>query len=202
MKGHNLLIECGPMSSDELRQVWSECVESIVQANAHRLSDHPSWMVELLRHLPRYELPRRARNADQAVATVDIVRRRGKATCVEWAAICAADARVAGDLAARAVLVDQVDEYDQPIPGAYHVIVVYGDGRDVDVTQMLPGYDAVGDEWWLAHGHCCRDCALGIDGARTTCQPCAAAQAQQAAEMAGCSMGRCDAPRGMGRWIP
>lgn len=191
---HDLLIECGAMSSDELRQTWEGMVDGITEANAHRIAEHPEWIVALLASPPTYELPRRRANVDQVCGTIDIVLKRRKATCVEWAAICAAHARVTGDLNARAVLVDQVDENDDPIPGAFHVIVIYGDGTDADVTQMLPGYHGR-EAWWLDHGHCCRDCALGINGARTTCTPCAAADAERraamppqptVAEMAGC----------------
>lgn len=180
---HRLTIECGDMTSAELQQLWGETVDAMVDMNAHLITDHPGWMDELLARPPTYEKPRRARNVDQVVATIDIVRKRGRATCVEWAAICAGDARAAGDLAAHARLVDQVDEHDKPIPGAYHVIVVYGNGQERDVTQMLPGYNGNPDAWWLDHGHCCRDCALGIDGAKTTCAPCAAAEAERAASM-------------------
>lgn len=180
---HNLLIECGAMGSDELRQIWEEMVEGMVQANAHRIEDHPEWIDALLQAPPEYETPRRRAGVDQVCATIDIVLRRRKATCVEWAAICAAHARVLGDFNARAVLVEQVDENDDPIPGAFHVIVVYGDGHEKDVTQMLPGYVGHPDAWWIDHGHCCRDCALGIDGAQTTCTPCAAAEAARLAAM-------------------
>lgn len=185
---HNLLIELGPASSEELRVYWEGACEGLCEANAHWFADHPQ---EIDGPMPRYEDPRGkvcngARVADQALGSAPVIHKRLKATCFDWCAYVAGLRRAQGDKDARVILIPVVGEYGRAIPFRYHALVETGDGEIIDATQDLPGYQG-SDEWWADHGHCCKDCALGSHEPED--QPCE--ECDQAAEAAGCSTGTC-----------
>ena len=183
---HNLIIECAPASSEDLRRQWERVVEGIVEYNAEWFADH---LDEVDGPLPRYEEPREAgKLADQRVGTAPVVHARGKATCVEWCAYVAGLLRCRdGEIGCSVVLVPVFSpKYNKEVPYTYHAVVERADGTIEDVTADLPGYSgAMGSHphdapWYKKLGHCCSDCALGVDGAQSTCEPCAIAQQQRA----------------------
>ena len=176
---HNLIIECAPASSEDLRRQWEAVVEGVVEYNAEWFSDN---MDKVDGPLPKYEEPRTAGSlADQRVATAPVIHARNKATCVEWCAYVAGLIRCKdGEKDCQVLLVPVFSpKYDKEIPYTYHAVIQRADGSIEDVTTDLPGYmgmyEAQSDsqEWWANIGHCCEDCALGIDGAASTCEPCA-----------------------------
>jgi len=179
---HNLIIECAPASSEELRKQWEAVVEGVVEYNAEWFSNH---METVDGPLPKYEEPRNAGAlADQRVATAPVIHQRNKATCVEWCAYVAGLIRSRDGEAGCEVLLVPVfsPKYDKEIPYTYHAVVRRADNSIEDVTADLPGYmgkyqsQSDSTEWWANVGHCCEDCALGIDGAASTCEPCAVSQ--------------------------
>lgn len=189
---HNLVIECGPASSDELRRQWQWIANGVADFNAEWFHDHPG---EVEMPLPVYETPRKAGGvADQRVACAPVVRTRGKATCVEWAAYCCGAMRLAGEDCSVVLVEARSPKYDKPVPYSYHALVEVqprdAQGRPAgepvvhDVTAELPGYyDATMGHsdvpWWERLGHCCSDCALGRHGKSTPCTGCAQAGSAQ-----------------------
>lgn len=185
---HNLIIECGPASSDELRRHWQRVANGIADMNAEYFADHPD---KIDMPLPRYETPREAGGiADQRVGNAWVVRRRGKATCVEWAAYCCGAMRVRGTPCDVVLVEARSMKYNKPIPYSYHALVEAvdpetGETRRIDVTADLPGYHQASmghpdDPWWIRLGHCCEDCALGEHGKETPCEECAVTGAAEA----------------------
>jgi len=172
MSRHDLHIEVKAPSSVSLRDQWTAVSEGLTACNVTAILQDPGLSYRLANNLPKYEPPRRAGRADQAVGTLPVVLERGKATCIEIAAVDAAMRRVGGDRAARVAL---IDVYNRRIgaaqPYAYHAVVVCGDGTISDPTRALPG--AADEEYWAAAGHCCEDCALETPGHKTVCEPCA-----------------------------
>jgi len=165
---YDLVMEMGPASSEDLKRYWSRMLEGVVEYNAEWMADHGSDVP-----IPQYENPRQAGQiAAQRIAAVPRILQRGKATCAEWAAVAAAQLRLAGDHEAHCVLIDVFNpHYGVPSDYEYHVIVRRGDGTEFDPTQDLPGYRGTGD-WVKDNGHCCRDCALKINGKQTPCTSC------------------------------
>ena len=184
---HNLIIECAPASSEELRRQWEAVVEGVVEYNAEWFGYN---LDKVDGPLPKYEEPRSAGSlADQRVATAPVIHTRDRATCVEWCAYVAGLIRCRdGEMGCQVILVPVFSpKYDKEIPYTYHAVVQRANGSIEDVTADLPGYmghssQSDSQEWWAHIGHCCQDCALGIDGASSTCQPCAEAQDQKHAE--------------------
>lgn len=185
---HNLLIECGPATSEDLMRQWSAVCDGLCEYNAHWFADNRN---KIDGPLPRYEDPRGVFNdhggrvADQALGTAPVIHARGKATCFDWCAYVAGLLRFQGDLGARVILIPVVGEYERAIPYRYHALVETGDGEILDPTCDLPGYQGT-DEWWTDHGHCCKDCALGTHEPEE--QPCPDCETAQAA---GCKTGTC-----------
>lgn len=184
---HNLLIEFGPCTSEELRTYWEAQCEGLVEANAHWFADNPQGRDG---PFPRYEDPRGVmsgsrRIADQALGAAPAVIARGRATCFDWCAFVAGLMRFQGDKKACVVLIPVADAYGNTMDFRYHALVKTGSGEIIDATRDLPGYQGT-DEWWSDHGHCCQDCALGThDLEQQPCEECDVAQA------AGCSTGTC-----------
>jgi len=164
----NLVMEMGPASSESLKRYWGRMLEGAVEYNAEWMADHGSEI-----RLPTYEEPRSGgKTAAQRIGTAPVIISRGKATCAEWAAVAAAQLRLAGDANAKCVLIDVFDpRYGTTVDYDYHVIVRRGDGTEFDPTQDLPGYRGTGD-WVKDNGHCCRECALKVNGHKTPCTSC------------------------------
>ena len=191
---HNLLIEFGPCSSEELRNYWEAQCEGLVEANAHWFADNPEKMDG---PFPRYEAPRdvkvgNRRFADQALGGAPAILGRGRATCFDWCAFVAglmrckaAKGMPGGDANACVTLIPVADAYGRTLDFSYHALVKLSNGEILDATLDLPGYQGT-DEWWSDHGHCCPDCALGTHEVEE--QPCEECEVAQAA---GCSTGTC-----------
>jgi hypothetical protein len=170
MSRHDLHIEFDGATSDDLRDTWTAVAEGLTAANVAAIRADPTLPQRLAHDLPRYENPRRAPAADQAVATLPVVVKRGRATCIEICAIDAAVRRLSGDPRARVGLIDVYSpRFQAPVPFTYHAIVICGDGRVEDPTAALPG--ASPDPFWASAGHCCQACALE-DGQKTPCHTC------------------------------
>ncbi len=168
---HDLHVEVAAPSSLSLRDQWTAVAEGLTACNVTAIRQDPRLIERLAVQLPRYEPPRKAGKADQAVGTLPVVLTRGRATCIEIASIDAAIRRLDGDHAARVALIDVYSErIGAPMPYAYHAIVVCGDGSVSDPTRALPG--AADVEWFAAAGHCCSGCALEEPGHKTVCTSC------------------------------
>lgn len=166
---HDLHIEIDAPDSIGVRDQWTAVAEGLTAANLAAINDDPALLGEL--GGLAYEQPRRAGKADQAVASLPVVIRRGRATCIEICAIDAAARRWQGDHRARVGLIDVFsDRYQRPIAYSYHAIVVCGDGTISDPTRALLGAQDV--PFHASAGHCCSACALEEPGHKTTCEPC------------------------------
>lgn len=194
-----ILIEFGPATSAELMYQWGIAIEGLVEYNAHWFADNQS---KIEGPLPRYENPRdlsvvepdgRTKVlADQVLGSAPVIIARGRATCFDWAAFVAGLLRFRaqqgyanGDAGAEVRLIPVIGEYGDEIPFRYHAVVLRSDGTAEDVTRDLPGYQAMAENWWEDHGHCCLDCALGVHAEEQPCEECEVAQA------AGCPTGTC-----------
>lgn len=91
----------------------------------------------------RYEGPQPVsqNDPDQHIGTLSHVLKKKKATCIEAAAIVAAEERVAGREAS-VRLIESLDTYGEPLPYEYHAVVELDDGTLVDPSQVLPGYSS------------------------------------------------------------
>ena len=168
---HDLHVEVAAPSSLSLRDQWTAIAEGLTACNVTAIRQAPELVERLSGKLPRYEPPRKAGKADQAVGTLPVVLTRGRATCIEIASIDAAIRRLDGDPGARVALIDVYnDRIGAAMPYAYHAIVVCGDGSISDPTRALPG--AANVEWYAAAGHCCSSCALEEPGHQTVCTSC------------------------------
>lgn len=109
-----------------------------------------------------YENPRMSTDG-QRKGTLSEVLRRGRATCIEAAAIEAALFRHDENVHAVVALVPE--KYREKIrPGVFHAVVELPGGKVIDSSEALEGYaPAVGGHWWKKHGHCCSQCALGYE---------------------------------------
>ncbi|MCK4960201.1 MAG: hypothetical protein KAT00_12395 [Planctomycetes bacterium] len=166
---HDLHIEIDAPDSLGVRDQWTAIAEGITAANVATIQARPALLSHMAR--VRYENPRRAGRADQAVASLPVVIERGRATCIEVCAIDAAARRVQGDTRARVALIDVFSErYQTTRAYTYHAIVVCGDGTIADPTRALLGAQDL--PFHAAAGHCCSDCALEKPGHKTTCAPC------------------------------
>jgi len=166
---HDLHIEIDAPDSLGVRDQWTAIAEGVTAANVAAINRRPALLASV-RGL-RYENPRRAGKADQAVASLPVVVRRGRATCIEICAIEAAARRHAGDHRARVGLIDVFSErYQTPLAYTYHAIVICGDGSISDPTRALAGAEDL--PFHAAAGHCCSACALEEPGHQTTCAPC------------------------------
>ena len=106
-----------------------------------------------------YEEPRMT-GEGQKVGSLSEVIHRGKATCIEAAAIDAALFRYDNGQRAFVALIP-VKYRDKVKPGHFHAVVVLPSGQVIDSSNSLEGYQpAVGGKWWEKHGHCCHKCAL------------------------------------------
>jgi len=193
---HNLIIECGEATSDELLEQWEMLANGVADYNAAWFRAHPD---EVDMPMPRYESPRAAGGvAAQRVGCAPVVRRRGKATCVEWAAYCCGAMRHAG-VPCEVLLVNaRSPKHGQDIPYEYHAVVRDENGVIHDVTADLPGYlnaPSMGHPdapWWERLGHCCEKCALEEDGHKTPCAGCMDSGCADAV----CPMDQLDSSRG------
>lgn len=169
---HNLIIECAPMTSEELMSFWEGLIEGVCESNCEYFLANPDSILSQ-NDLPAYELPRPAGNtADQRVATAPVINARKRATCVEWCAYIVGVLRAKGENDAIVKLIPIFSKrYSRPVDYSYHAVVQRQNGEIYDYTLDLPGYNGTG-EWWRDAGHCCPDCALGIGGAQTVCLPC------------------------------
>lgn len=89
----------------------------------------------------RYEEPQKVSelDPDQHIGTLSYVMKKKRATCIEAAAIYAAQMRVEGvDAVVR--LLSMEDAYGEIMPYSYHAVVDLGDGTMVDPSEDLPGY--------------------------------------------------------------
>lgn len=191
---HNLLIECGHSTSEELMLQWAAVCEGLVEYNAHYFADNPR---DMDMPIPRYEMPREVREgaklfADQALGSAPVIKSRGRATCFDWCCCVAGLMRAKGQ-EANCILIPVIGEYGEELSYRYHALVelvsrdANGNVTDkeyIDATQDLPGYQGT-EKWWEDHGHCCMDCALGVHATEQPCMECEQAQA------AGCATGTC-----------
>lgn len=120
----------------------------------------------------RYEEPRMS-GSRQTVGDAAIVLDRGRATCLDWAALCAGYARAQGRKA-RVVVVPLVNGYGDEVAGSYHALME-SDSGIVDVCSLLPGYD-IRNEQLLPEasvGTCCMACAYdGTLAVKASCSGC------------------------------
>lgn len=173
---HNLIIECGPATSEQLKEQWEELANGVARCNAAWFDANPG-QVDM--PLPQYEDPRSAGGvADQRVGIAPVVRKRRKATCVEWAAYICGAMMHSGQPAFVKLIEARSIKYEKPVPFSYHAVVRDSTGQVFDVTADLPGYQeatmgAADQPWWERLGHCCADCALEEHGKKTPCHECA-----------------------------
>lgn len=173
---HALLIECGhDLESLELMRLMEAAAEGVTAANVAFFTMFPECVSG---PLPHYEDPRPGKFkgewiADQKIATAEVIHRRGKATCIEWCAWCAALYRYRDGIDAKCILIPVWGPLKRPVPYRYHAVVALPDGEFFDATAELPGYGTE-DPWWKLAGHCCPDCAMGATGYKhEPCHECA-----------------------------
>jgi hypothetical protein len=139
-------------TSDQRRPKVASMAEGAVLVNLSEIGEGAN--VDFVEKL-KYEKPRMGRN--QRIGSLREVSRRGRATCLEIAAIVAAAERVAGRNAYVHVISTKYKK--KTVPYQYHAVVRYPDGSVFDASELLDGYRADG-EWWQRVGHCCASCAL------------------------------------------
>jgi len=101
--------------------------------------------------LPEYELPRET-GVGQVFSGVAIMLRRNKATCIEYAAYCCGIELVNG-IDCRVIVVPTRRDDGNYRSGTYHALIQFADGRVLDPTAMLPGFNDL-------EGYCCNECAV------------------------------------------
>lgn len=156
-----LKITYRPLNADVCRYILEALAEGIVLANMVELERGCPDMCSLTNEGVTYEPPQQDCAQDQEVGTLSEVLHKGRATCLEAAAIEAAVERRAG-YDAVVEIEFELDEYDRPIPWRYHAYVRHQDGSLSDPSAALKGTPKVGHhDHDHEHGACCASCAVG-----------------------------------------
>ncbi len=165
LKREGIKISYRPINSESCLFILEAITNGIADANIVELEHGAPDFAGLAAEGILYERPQKISNNDhdQHVGTLSEVIHKGKATCLEAAAIETALYRRAGHNAT-VRLIPQVDAYSKPIEWMYHAVVELPDGQVIDPTESMQGggqAQVAGQEWWAKAGHCCGSCAMG-----------------------------------------